>query len=213
MINKMETITNQALLMKYWNKRYEKFSHNHSLQNKIISKDFLKFCTKEFNDVFSESKSIIEIGCGTGEMCELIHKEFSIEKMLGLDVSPKAAEHSNKNIKNASFECFDCSKNMSAYKGFDLSISSNTLEHFKNPGLVIKNMMKISKYSMIIVPYNQPLTDGYDGEGGAGHVFRFTKKSFDKYPMINSFIFFTAGWVYSSEEEDPLQLAVLLKND
>jgi hypothetical protein len=72
-------------------------------------------------------------------------------------------------------------------------------------------MLCIADNLIILVPYNQPLTDGYECEGGAGHVFHFKDDSFINYDVIEWYTFSTNGWQHSSGGETPLQLCVWLK--
>ena len=101
--------------------------------------------------------------------------------------------------------------NDSATDVYDLAVCSNILEHFRQPHIIISKILQMCKCLIILVPYNQPSVDGYDNEGGPGHVFQFTDSSFDQYQMIDSFIFQTNGWQHSSRGETPLQIAVAIR--
>jgi len=141
----------------------------------------------------------------------LIHKNFlNIHNILGVDISTKAIEFANNHYRDSTlfYKTFDILKE-DIKSFFDISVSSNTLEHFKNPHYVIDKMLSFSKNAIILVPYMQPCNENYEGEGGAGHVFTFSESTFDKYEIIDYFIFKTNGWTFSSKGEDPLQLAIL----
>ncbi len=200
----------------YWEERYEHNLLHHSTQNQQISTDFLKFVDEheDFVKLFNNSKSLIEIGCGSGELCSFINKKFSeFNDIVGLDISAHSIKYANDHFKNdvVSFEMRNILIDNITEK-YDLALTSNTLEHFKDPYKMIDSMLKFANCVCILVPYNQPNTDGYDSEGGAGHVFQFTLESFDRYEIVSHFKFKTAGWQHSSCGEDPLQLVVLLKN-
>ncbi len=204
----------------YWEKRFDEAAIAHSQQNGQISSDFfLKIKKwKSFDDYIKKSNSILEVGCGTGEFCNTLFSQYpnTQKNILGTDISKKAILFASENYsnENLSFQVFDSlNHNIEDLGGFDLIVSSNTLEHFRDPYVVIDNMVENSKVVLILVPYEQPCTDGYDKEGGAGHVFTFTLDSFVKYETLDSFEFETSGWQYSSKGEKPLQLAVLLKGN
>jgi ubiquinone/menaquinone biosynthesis C-methylase UbiE len=194
--------------MNYWDNRYTYHSDHHSDQNSTISIDFLKQADNAILERLQDSKSILEIGCGTGEFCELIKKKFNTISVTGIDVSDPAIEICKKKYPDINFYVADASVYNFESK-YDIIISSNTLEHFKDPYVVIDRAIKFSNYFLAIVPFKQPCTDGYDGEGGAGHVFTFDVDSFNKYNIISYMTFKTNGWVYSSRGEEPRQLVVL----
>lgn len=196
----------------YWEQRFTEAAVNHSGQNDEISKDFFKNINQNFDDLFKLSSSIIEVGCGTGELTRMIADKYG-KKIIGTDLSKHGIDFANRNYANdlASYKVIDILVD-EINDLYDMAISSNTLEHFKDPFVVIDKVLSICKAFIILVPYDQPLTDGFDYEGGAGHVFRFTEKSFDKYKVIDWFLFKTNGWQHSSAGEDPRQLAIVISN-
>lgn len=195
----------------YWNNQFGERAVPHSDQNKDISRDFFQKLNSTFNSMFENSQSIIEIGCGTGEMSKLISDKYN-KNILGTDLSPVGIDFANKNYAN-SLTKFQVLNVLTDAIGetYDLAVCSNILEHFRNPFAVIDKVLSICKYFVILVPYNQPVTDGYDDEGGAGHVFQFTEQSFANYQVIDSFLFKTGGWQHSSAGEDPQQFAIILR--
>jgi len=198
--------------LQYWEHQFEQRALPHSEQNYQIGLDFLKKSNLEFNKLIANSNSIIEIGCGTGELSYIISQKFS-KKILGTDLSQSAINYANKNYANdlVKFEEFNILSSEIS-QSYDLAICSNVLEHFKNPFIIIDKILLKCKSLIILVPYNQPNIDGFEYEGGAGHVFQFTQDSFSKYKVIDSFIFQTNGWQHSSNGETPLQLAIALNN-
>jgi 2-polyprenyl-3-methyl-5-hydroxy-6-metoxy-1,4-benzoquinol methylase len=212
--------TNTTKIKEYWELRFEKFSINHSDQNKNIIKDFIKKSIEVYQfDLALNSnicKKIIEIGCGTGELSCALSANVNERNVVGIDISEKAIKfanenYSNKQVKYVQFNCLEKSI-LDSFGEFDLSISSNTLEHFKDPFSIFSEMQKCSKYSIIIVPYKQPCKDGYSAEGGPGHVFTFDDKTFEKFKVISTFTFQTNGWQHNSFGETPLQIAYLIES-
>ena len=110
---------------------------NHSIGNKTINGDFCNIIAnkhKEMN-VFT-NKNCLEIGCGTGEFSSIIHEKFKCSNIIGLDISARAIEFANKKYKkkNIDFRIYDCLQNdLTIFKNINITICSNTLEHFRNP--------------------------------------------------------------------------------
>lgn len=195
----------------YWKERFTIGLDHHSNQNTQISRDFFKTISKSLDDRLNLSNSIIEIGCGTGELSKILYDRYKkITK--GTDLSEQAVLFANNKYSNESlsYQSLDL-LNDNLNDKYDVAVCSNTLEHFKNPYLLVDKILDSCKYLIILVPFDQPLTDGFDYEGGAGHVFRFTHNSFDKYEVIEKYTFSTEGWQYSSNGEVPLQWVVVIK--
>ena len=196
----------------FWIKEFSNRSDAHSDQNIRISNDY--FNQEKFSfakDLFNKSKTVIEIGCGTGELSKKIKDNFNHLSVVGTDLSISAINFANKNYSkdNLNFICLDLLNEESS--NFDISICSNVLEHFKNPFVLIDKMINKCKYVILLVPYNQPCVDGYDEEGGPGHVFCFTEDTFKNYNVLDSFKFQSSGWQHSSCGEEALQFSIILK--
>ena len=163
------------------------------------------------NNILNNCKNFLEIGCGTGDLINLFNNKYNCE-YLGTDISNNSINYAISNYKkeNINYLTFNClNQDINSLGNFDVSMCSNCLEHFKNPYVIIEEMKKVSKYIMILVPYNQtPMTDGYNEEGGAGNVFKFVENSFENYNVICEFKFFTNGWTCGI---NPLQWFILLE--
>jgi SAM-dependent methyltransferase len=95
-----------------------------------------------------------------------------------------------------------------------LMVCSNTLEHFKEPFIIIDKILKKCKFFLILVPNEGTSDGGYSGEGSAGHVYTFNADSFSNYEVLDSFTFYSHGWTEGLNEGlNPLQLCVLLKGE
>ena len=171
----------------YWKIRFGEHSDHHSTQNTQISEDFIK--KNYYDDLFQSTNKILEVGCGTGELSKMLSDKYDKE-VIGLDLSEEAILFANHNygsdkLKYYAVDCLNESISHKIGDDFDIAICSNTLEHFKNPYILIDKILKVSKVLIILVPYKQPLKDGYSDEGGAGHVFMFDEESFSNYILID----------------------------
>lgn len=191
---------------------------HHSQQNYFISSDFVKQIMHPSNAHFfqtlDEASSLIEVGCGSGEMLQFIGKLFPEIRMVGVDLSYNGIAYANKHnrSKRISYKQFNALDNSlrSAFGKFDIAICSNTLEHFRHPFILLDNILEACEVCIILVPYKQPVTDGYEMEGGPGHVYSFDEHAFSEYKVLSWFVFQTPGWAWSSKGEQPLQLAIMV---
>ena len=204
----------------YWQERFgtpDGLEH-HRQQNRVIASDFIDLVTGELTGVgyrhfrnALESDRILEVGCGTGEFCGRIAAHYKPKVLVGTDFSPAAIAAARRRYPFLDFRVWDALLGQPLAQGFDLALCSNTLEHFQDYGAVIDRLLAFCDMVLALVPYRQPCTDTYEREGGAGHAVTFTKKSFSRWEMVESALFETAGWTYSSKGEKPRQLAVLLR--
>jgi SAM-dependent methyltransferase len=193
----------------YWDNQFKNRFSAHSEQNDTISLDFIKSLKETFTKRLVKAKSIIEIGCGTGELLNHIYFRFN-KNLTGTDLSLEAINFAKENYKNIEFKQLNVLE-QEVGRVYDLAICSNVLEHFKDPYVLINKILTFANYLICLVPYKQPVTDGYDYEGGPGHVFMFDEDSFSNYKILDSFLFTTNGWQHSSSGEEPKQLAILIE--
>lgn len=193
---------------KWWEDRFQTGWQAHESQNHLISRDFLVCLTKQplMAEVFQNGHSIVEIGCGTGELIAYLQTKYQYKRALGLDFCQNAVWKARElhPIPNLIYEVHDAAIPLEEH--FDIAITSNTLEHFKDPHKIIKTVLAYSTHMFVIVPWKQTNLDPWKGEGGPLHVTSFDLCSFAKdYITIDHFAFTTAGWNGS-----PGQLAVLI---
>lgn len=199
----------------YWHLQFstpEGIRH-HADQNRLLSTDFIAHARlrKPFAQALA-ADSVLEIGCGTGELAHLIDRVYSPRVLRATDFSRDAVAVAARTHPALHFATFDILKDWPAvYSGFDTVVASNVLEHFDNPWLVTDRMLEMGRQAIALVPYRQPVRDEYDGEGGPGHVRSMSRATFVNYRLVDHFIFKSKGWSHSSAGEEPLQLAVLLE--
>jgi len=199
----------------YWEGRFGRAEGlaSHANQNRQITVDFVAAARKHGGATLaalSAARSAVEFGCGTGEMLRLLADEFGWTSALGLDVSEAAAvaaqtRHGDERVSYRRQDAL-----LPTPGQFDLGVCSNTLEHFRDPWPLLNGLLHLAPAALVLVPYAQPCTDGYDAEGGAGHVSTFTESSFSAYHLVDWFLFRTAGWQHSSAGEEPRQMAALV---
>lgn len=108
--------------------------------------------TKYFNYFCHEESSVLEIGCGTGE---LIHQIKSGRKV-GVDFSEKMIDEARKQFPNDDFQVMDA-ENISLNEKFDVIILSNLVGYLHDVQSVFDQLPKISheRTKIMISYYNQ----------------------------------------------------------
>ena len=98
-----------------------------------------------------KEKSILDVGCGDGELMKFIHENIS-EKIRGLEISKdnvqKCIQKGLTVIEgNAEIDLQQFPSN-----SFDYVILSQTLQAFLNPEKVISDLLRIGKTSIVTIP-------------------------------------------------------------
>lgn len=199
----------------YWDVRFSENSDHHSRQNTQLSRDIIKQILAE--PVIEREvrwKQVVEVGCGTGELTLLIKMMLNPVSMIGSDFSEEAIVQARWLYPTAEYAVFDVIKDDLAarFPKCETVVSSNTLEHFKDPHAVIRNLTANGRRLLAIIPYAQPLSDAYEEEGGAGHAYKFSRSSFLPYRVLAWSTFVSEGWQYRSKgQRTPKQMIVLLE--
>jgi len=199
-------------IIDYWENQWlAVISQPHQEEHsKSIPNDFIKILPDHsitYNSV-KEATTVLDFAFGTGHMVYSLSK-FTRAKFTGVEISGVAvgyatATYGNDRIKFYKRDILE----EGLEKDYDLIVTSNTLEHFKDPYIPLNFLLSHCKELLILVPNKGTANDGYNGEGSAGHVYSFSVDSFKDYEILDSFTFYTHGW---TEGENPLQLVVLLK--
>ncbi len=97
--------------------------------------------------------TILDIGCGTGELTHLLSKHC--HSITGVDVDSVKCAYANKSYssENVSFVCADALMVLSTQKQFyDVLICSHVLEHIDDPLRFLNSIKKYARYIYIEVP-------------------------------------------------------------
>lgn len=135
----------------YYKKAKEKGGFNDGNRKTII--DFIKNQT-------GPSRKLLEVGCGTGEIVSFLPANV---EYYGVDASAFAVEQAEKNHKNgnAIFSLFEPENGKLPFdkEKFDFVLSIYSLEHFKNPKLMLDETARVLKYGgwLIILAPNLEL--------------------------------------------------------
>lgn len=153
----MNENTNNINSEEYWENRFstgdweEKQGREQSLFfYRVALNNFPKwFC----DDIRKNRMSICDLGCAEGEGVSLFGKNFEECSITGADISDAALLRAKKHYPKFDF----VKEDVNNFKGkYDLIFTSNTLEHFTNGDVILKNMMKsCKKYFAALLPFRE----------------------------------------------------------
>ena len=98
-----------------------------------------EMCKDDYPPILEELKKddfedLLDVGCGTGPMVELLASEFPGRRCTGLDLTPKMIEvASAKGIENARFVVGDAEDLPFDDESFDAVICANSFHHYPDP--------------------------------------------------------------------------------
>jgi len=109
-----------------------------------------------------KNKTLLELGCGTGENLETIFTlHLAFKSYLCLDFSPemlKIAKSKSKNRSNVTFRRADITNLKRIKKKYDLIICTWVLSHLKQPAKVVNQAQKLLKPNgkMFLIFFTEP---------------------------------------------------------
>ena len=98
-----------------------------------------EMCKDDYPPTLEELKKddfedLLDVGCGTGPMVELLASEFPGRRYTGLDLTPKMVEVAEaKGIEGAQFVVGDAEDLPFDDASFDAVICANSFHHYPNP--------------------------------------------------------------------------------
>jgi len=98
-----------------------------------------EMCKDDYPPILKELKTdgfedLLDVGCGTGPMVELLASELPGRHYTGLDLTPKMIEVANaKSIRGAHFVVGDAEDLPFDDASFDAVICANSFHHYPNP--------------------------------------------------------------------------------
>ena len=100
--------------------------------------------TNYSTDVYK--RQVLDCGCGTGPVIELLHEKYPDKHYTGLDLTPEMIHVAQaKNLSNTNFVVGDCENIPFPEDTFDAIISSNSFHHYPNPQDFFNNAYRVLK--------------------------------------------------------------------
>ena len=164
-----------------------------SLRGNFDVKDYPYFrrLISKFLDSVSKNCSILDIGCGSGELL-LCLKHYGYTDLAGIDISPEQVELAIKNglseVTCVNFEDFLGQTK----KKYDLVFLMDVLEHLSKNDIIallesISKCLKDNGQLIIHVPNGQGLLGGHVYYGDFTHQTCFTNKSLSQVLNISGY--------------------------
>lgn len=88
--------------------------------------------------------NVLDVGCGTGPVIELLAKKYPEKHFVGLDITPamiKVAQ--SKGLSNADFLVGDAENLPFGDESFDAVLCSNSFHHYPNPGAFLHEAHRV----------------------------------------------------------------------
>ena len=96
-------------------------------------------------------KSILDVGCGDGELMKFIYENIS-KKIRGLEISKDNVQKCNQKGLTVIEGNAEMDLQQFPSNSFDYVILSQTLQAFLNPEKVISDLLRIGKTSIVTIP-------------------------------------------------------------
>ncbi len=141
-------------------------------RNKIIA-----WAVKRY---FNDTRSILEVGCGTGIVLANLENEFPEAALTGIDLYPEGLSVAAKRITGAEFINADC-LTFDFKKGFDVVGAFDVLEHLQDDDELLRRMYKwVSPGGGIVITVPQYPFLWSKVDKFACHVRRYRAKDLQK---------------------------------
>ncbi|AGA68604.1 methylase involved in ubiquinone/menaquinone biosynthesis [Desulfitobacterium dichloroeliminans LMG P-21439] len=102
-----------------------------------------EYVLKEITEISSDRKTLLDLGCGPGELLNQIGEKFPQLHLTGIDYSPRMLEISqqrNKRVKHVLMDAADLDKLEGRY---DMIICTHSLPYYRNPKEVFRQLSRL----------------------------------------------------------------------
>ena len=121
----------KELSIREFTKAAEVYDSNHAGIYEMCKDDYPPILAELRKDGFDD---LLDVGCGTGPMIELLAAEIPGKRYIGLDLTPRMIEVANaKGIDGARFVVGDAEDLPFDDASFDAVICANSFHHYPNP--------------------------------------------------------------------------------
>jgi len=139
--------TLDAEFEKYWDKREQ-------VDKQIVRREKrINYRMNLIAEELEDNSTILDIGCGNGDLLSIIHKKQPNAKLLGIDISSDAVNKTQMKGFRA-IEVDITQINLRELGSYDYIIMSEIIEHISNPERIILDIKKITRKKIIITTPN-----------------------------------------------------------
>lgn len=110
-----------------------------------------EMCKDDYPPILEELEkepfnTLLDVGCGTGTMIELLVSKYPEKHYTGADITPKMIEVANaKHLPNTIFQVADSENLPYEENSFDAVICANSFHHYPNPQKFFDGVHKVLK--------------------------------------------------------------------
>lgn len=117
-----------------------------------------------------KARSVLDVGCGTGEVLRALKETVNPERLVGLDLSAAVVESNRRSMPFAEFHAADVSQAPLAGQ-WDLIVATEVIEHIADYMTALANIRKMcGGHAIVTVPSGRI----YPIDRHMGHVQHFT---------------------------------------
>lgn len=162
-----------------WSKLSDFIKHNPGSRHRR------RLIANEVRQIGVRIGSVLDVGCGLGELILDLNKVLPEAQFVGLDISPVAIDTCRRTVPSAAFHVIDIA-NHRLEETFDLVVCSEVTEHLENPFAAVSNLRRMTRpggYLILTTPHGRVhLT-----EESVGHVKHPTRKELEAWLELAGF--------------------------
>lgn len=102
------------------------------------------------------SRSVLDVGCGTGETLQVLYDTLRPERLVGVDLSPAVVEDDRRRLPFAEFAVADISQT-ALDEQFDLIVATEVIEHIGNYQQALTNLRRMCRGHVIVTVPSGPI--------------------------------------------------------
>ena len=131
----------KQLSIREFTKAAKIYETDHAGIYEICKDDYPPMLTELERDPFD---NVLDVGCGTGPVIELLSKKYPEKHFVGLDITPAMIEVAqSKRLPNAEFIVGDAENLPFGDGGFDAVLCANSFHHYPNPGAFLREAHRV----------------------------------------------------------------------
>lgn len=127
---------------------------------RLLMSAFLRQVFRLFASLEAPPQSVVEVGCGEGEMLRYIRRQFPTAQLAAMDLSAEEIALAEENNRGAGIVfSVQNAEHLEAYEDnqFDLVICLEVLEHLENPEKGLAELIRISRKDILVSVPNEPI--------------------------------------------------------
>jgi len=101
--------------------------------------------------------SILEVGCGEGELIKKLANIFPSARLLGLDVSRDVIDEAKRRHVGLDFKVMSIYQLTEQFEKFDLVVASEVLEHLEDPQAGLRALTYVTKRHIFVSVPREPI--------------------------------------------------------